>query len=224
MNQQSVVMLALFTLIASAALAAGSYYFVGPALNPVLERPVAPSVPQTADETADRNLLAVSLQRIQGVDQEFEARETSRNPFQWPVDEDLLRLAMFEPLEEDEPAAAPEPEPEPERPGHELKMVLIGEMGKVAFINRVMLAEGDSIDDYEVTRINPLDVVLRGPDNEEYTLTMEQAPNMIAQGPPRRTRAAASAREQGAVPAEDDLAGQREYLMDEVQTMQGAGI
>lgn len=216
MNQQNLIMTALITVIASMALAAGGYYFVRPHLEPDLASPAAPPPPSAMD-TAERNLLAVSMERIKGAGQEhFALRDVSRNPFIWPEDLLKLQLAQVEPESAEEAIVTVE-EVRPATPTHELKMILVGELGRVAFIDRAMYAEGDVIGERRVDRITPLEVLLVGPDREEFRLTMAEAPRMITHGPPPSDARSALEPGRGAIPGEGDLAGQRDYLLQEME-------
>lgn len=223
MNLQSVMVTALVVLLVSVALAVGSFFFVGPALQPDLARPIAPPSPAPPADMADRNLLALSLERIKTLPvRDFEARKVARNPFIWAEDERALLAEREKRTQPEEKKIDPKPaEPAIAEPEHTLKLVMIGETGKVALIDRRVFFEGDTIGTRRITTIEPLRVVLAGPDREEMILTMTEAPGMIAHHDPDRDRQRREPqRESLAIPAEGDRAGQLQYLMQELQMMQ----
>lgn len=221
MNLQNVIVTALVVVLASVALAAGSYYFIGSALQPDLVRPAAPPAPPAPTDTADRNLMALSFERIkEATPEEFKPREVTRNPFLWPEE---ARSLLAE-RETRKAIAAKEvkkdvAEPRIDEPQHTLKFVMIGEVGKVAFIDRGVFFEGDALGPRTVHAIEPLRVVLTAPDRDDLVLTMAEPPGMIAYHE-RERRQPEPRRAPPAIPTDDDPAGQLRYLMQEVQMMQ----
>ncbi len=234
MNQQNALIAALIAILAFAGLAAGNYYFVRPALQPDMARMAPPPSPRSPADTAESNFTAVSLANITGAAvTEFDPRRVARNPFLWPLDEHARMLAELHKRVTEREVAEEKPEFSAAVAGaagkepahrHTLKMILIGEMGKIALIDRLVLFEGDQIGDNTVYRINPLEVVLHTPTHEEIILGMAEAPRMLAPPPTDRSESVTRV-ETALIPRNDDLAGQRNYLRQELRMFQeGEGI
>lgn len=237
MNRQSVIMTAIVTVLLAGVLVACSYYFVQPALQPELSQPEAAPAPPTPEETADKNLIAVSKQMILDAgNTRFDPRDVARNPFLWPGEKDRL-LAQARQDAQDKTAeqqagqaAGNATAGEETGPQHKLKVVMVGEAGKMALIDRKMVFEGDTIGNNTVERIDPLKVVLVNTAQETTTLTMNRAPQMVHLRKPAavREQQGEQAEQQAAeqpvsVPSEgDDDAKKMEYLLQEIQQMQGS--
>ncbi|MFP4128474.1 MAG: hypothetical protein ACLFSF_05485 [Desulfonatronovibrio sp.] len=226
MNQQKILMTALFTLIAAMVLAAGSYFLVKPMLEPDLTRPDPPPAPAAAEDAAQENLQALSLEQITGTkDSEFDPRDVARNPFLWPRDQEVL-LAELDQEKQDQELSGKDEEDEALDPAlvHKLKVIMIGETGRVAFIDRKMVLEGDMLGDNRVKSIEPLQVILATPDQEEIELTMDEAPRLIAHHEPEKKTGQEETR--STTPKEEATDAEKmEYLMREMQMMQqGGGI
>jgi hypothetical protein len=95
-----------------------------------------------------------------------------RNPFAYPA-KILKEMAL---------AKKPEGKPGAEAPAtamiYTLSGILWTERGGVASINQRILREGDTLDEYKVTRIEPGKVVLKKRD-EEMVLNLFQSPVVI---------------------------------------------
>lgn len=225
MNQQSIITTALITIVAAGLLAAGTFYFIGPRMAPELTRPAPPPSPESPSETAQRNLQALSLEYIMETeDEEFIPRDVARNPFIWPEDEELI-LAELEKLDR-EKTEDPDKmlDPLEQALAHTLKVIMIGESGKVALIDRKMFFEGDMLGDNRIISIEPLHVVLATPEREHINLSMDEAPRMIAHHEPERTTARETDPQR--IPSETSTDAEKmQYLMQEIQMMQqGGGI
>jgi hypothetical protein len=95
-----------------------------------------------------------------------------RNPFAYPA-KILKEMALVKKPEGKPGAEAPTP-----AKMYTLSGILWTEKGGVASINQRILREGDTLDEYQVTRIEPGKVVLKKSD-EEMVLTLFQSPVAI---------------------------------------------
>lgn len=185
MNIQRVLISALVILVASVALGAGSSYFVSSALQPDLSRPDPPPQPEAPQESAEEDLLSGSKAQLMDVAPEkFQPRDVARNPFLWPQDEESLLAQLdkqAEKAEQEDAEQQPDQEAEQQLPDHELKMVIIGELGKIALIDGQVLREGDTLGEARIKSIERFQVTLElVQEQEEFQVQMSEPPRMLA--------------------------------------------
>ncbi|MGM0646637.1 MAG: hypothetical protein ACQESV_09630 [Thermodesulfobacteriota bacterium] len=230
MNRQSVLLTAVITFLLALILVASSYYFIQPMLQPELSQPEAAPAEPSPEDSVDTNLVSVSRSMIMdAADSPFAPRDVARNPFMWPGEQDQLLAAA----EQEEEASQQQAESnatagEDTGPQHDLKVVMVGEVGKMAVIDRKMVFEGDTVGNSTVTSIEPLEVVMVNDKQETITLTMNRAPQMVRFRKPkapegRQQQPAQSAPQQPDVPSEQGSSAEKmEYLLQEIQQMQGS--
>jgi hypothetical protein len=160
----------------------------------------------------------------------FVPRDVARNPFMWPDEQMSLLAGLNEQKQEQSRKEEEKAEKEPQEtvPKHDLKVVMVGEAGKVALIDRRIVFEGDQLGENKVQSINPLEVVLLSPEKKQIKLSMAKGPRMVTFREPRIAgQKEPQQREQAGqsikVPGEQSSSAEKmEYLLQEIKQMQGS--